>query len=155
MAILTTMKGLPLAYNKDMQEDKEALFDTVDTVEICLMVLTRLLSDVTFNGDAMREAADKGFLTATDLADYLAAKGIPFREAHEIVGRLVLFAMEKGKELNQLTLKQMKTYSRQIEEDVFDWLDPVRCVERRNLPGGTGPEAVREALDQARKELAS
>ncbi|MBW2016208.1 MAG: argininosuccinate lyase [Deltaproteobacteria bacterium] len=153
MGLLTVMKGLPMSYNKDMQEDKEPLFDTVDTIEECLEVLARLLGGVTFNRKRMRDAVAEGYLAATDLADYLVLKGETFRQAHESVGRMVLFAIEQGKELNQLTLEEMKRFSGRIDGDVYDWLDPESCVRKRNLPGGTGPEAVKESLERAKKEL--
>ena len=155
MGLLTTMKGLPLAYNKDLQEDKEALFDTVDTVVQCLMVTGRLLKEVTFNKEAMGDAAKEGYLAATDLADYLVSRGLTFRRAHETVGKMVLFAMEQGKELHQLTLEELQAGSPEIGEDVFQWLDPEECVKRRELPGGTGPGSVRKQLEKAREELGS
>ena len=153
VAMLTTLKGLPLAYNKDLQEDKEGLFDTIDTIEQCLTVTTRLLQSVVFNREAMRKGVEKGYLAATDLADYLARKGIPFRQAHEMVGRMVLFAAEKKKELRELTLEEMRVFSRLIEKDVYEWLDPMHCVKRRDLPGGTGPIAVRNRLQRAKEEV--
>ncbi|MFZ7110894.1 MAG: argininosuccinate lyase [Desulfatiglandales bacterium] len=153
MGLLTTMKGLPLTYNKDMQEDKEALFDTVDTLEPCLKVASGLLKGITFNGQRMKEAIGKGYLAATDLADYMVTKGETFRHAHDAVGKMVLFAMEKGKELHDLTLDEMKRFSEKIDADVFSWLDPEACVGRRNLPGGTGPDAVRKSLEKAKEEL--
>ena len=155
MALLTTMKGLPLSYNKDMQEDKEALFDTFDTVEQSLFVMSRLLEEITFHKERMQKAAEEGYLDATDLADYLVGKGMTFRKAHEVVGKMVLFAMDKGKELNQLTLEEMRDFSRQIEDEVYDWLDPTSCINRRNLPGGTGPKQVKTNLEKAKKELKS
>jgi argininosuccinate lyase len=153
MALLTTMKGLPLTYNKDLQEDKEALFDTVDTVEHCLVTMTRFLEALSFNREKMEKGAREGYLVATDLADYLVTKGVPFRTAHEVVGRLVLFALEREKELDQLSLKEMKGFARQIEEDVYDWLDPMAGIQRKNLPGGTGPKAVSQSLRRAREEI--
>jgi argininosuccinate lyase len=155
MSLLTTMKGLPLTYNKDMQEDKEPLFDTVDTVEQCLIVMTRLLRGLSFNKKRMREAVDQGYLVATDLADYLVRKGVTFRQAHEVVGKMVLHALDQKKELGQLTLKEMKGFSRHIEKDVYGWLDPLSCIDRRNLPGGTGSGSVKRALSKARKEIGS
>ena len=155
MAMLTTMKGLPLTYNKDMQEDKEALFDTVDTVGPCVKVMTRLLEEIHFNEDRMHEALKKGYLAATDLADYLVGKGMTFRQAHETVAKIILYAMEEGKELNQLTLEEMKNFSVQIDKDVHDWLDPSLCITRRELPGGTGPETVRKRLDKVKREIES
>jgi len=155
MALLTTMKGLPLTYNKDMQEDKEALFDTVDTVEPCLVLLTRLLKEMSFNEEAMKKAADEGYLVATDLADYLVGKGVTFRQAHEIVGKMVLFALDQKKELKDLTLKEMKGFSRQIGKDVYGWLEPKASVQRRSLRGGTGTDAVKERLKKAGEEVGS
>ena len=155
MAMLTTMKGLPLTYNKDMQEDKEALFDTVDTAELCIKVMTRLLEEIHFNEESMNEAIKKGYLAATDLADYLVGKGVTFRQAHETVGKIILYAMEEGKELDQLTLEEIKNFSEQIDTDVHDWLDPALCIKRRELPGGTGPETVRKHLDDAKREIES
>ena len=107
-----------------MQEDKEALFDAADTVEICLEVMSRLLGEITFNGESLKEATEKGFLVATDLADYLVRKGITFSEAHEIVGKMVLFALDQGKELHDLTLDEMKGFAKKIDKDVYEWLDP-------------------------------
>jgi argininosuccinate lyase len=153
MGLLTTLKGLPLAYNKDMQEDKESLFDTIDTIEQCLLVMTRVLLGVTFNREAMRKGVEQGYLAATDLADYLARKGVPFRQAHEKVGRMVLFATEKGRELRELTLEEMRRYSGLIDKDVYEWLDPYHCVKRRDLPGGTGPVAVRNRIQRAKEEI--
>lgn len=155
MALLTTMKGLPLTYNKDMQEDKEPLFDTVDTVLECLSVMSRLVGKVSFEEGTMKKAVEEGYLAATDLADYLVTKGVSFRQAHEITGKMVMFAMSEKRELDQLTLKEMKRFSRLIDRDVHEWLDPARCVTRRNLPGGTGPDAVRRSLEKARKEWES
>ena len=155
MALLTTMKGLPLTYNKDMQEDKEALFDSVDTAEHCLLVLTNLLKDISFKQENMKNAILKGHLAATDLADYLVGKGITFRKAHEIVGRIVLAAIEQNKELHDFTLKELKVFNRRITRDVFEWLDPESPIKRREILGGTGPEAVKKSLIRARKELKS
>jgi argininosuccinate lyase len=155
MSLLTTMKGLPLAYNKDMQEDKEALFDAADTVEICLEVISRLLPEITFNQENLRAATEKGFMAATDLADYLVRKGITFREAHEIVGKMVLFAIDQGKELHNLSLTDMKRFAKRIDKDVEAWLDAFKTVNRRNIPGGTGPDMVKQSLIKAREELSS
>ena len=153
IALLTTMKGLPLTYNKDMQEDKEALFDAVDTVGSCIEVMSQLLGEISFKGERLKKAAEEGFLVATDLADYLVGKGITFREAHEIVGKMVLFALEQEKELHELTLNEMKPFSRQIEQDVYEWLEPASSLDRRNMPGGTGPEVVKKSIDKAKQEL--
>ncbi len=153
ISLLTTMKGLPLAYNKDTQEDKEPLFDAIDTVELCLGVISRFLGAISFNGDRLKEASEKGFLVATDLADYLTSNGMPFRKAHEIVGEMVLFSLEQKKELADLTLEEMKGFSRQIKQDVYEWLDPLSSVKKRNTPGGTSPEIVKKNLERARQEL--
>jgi len=154
-ALLTTMKGLPLTYNKDMQEDKEPLFDAVDTVEQSLVVMTRLLKEISFNKGRMMQAADDGYLVATDLADYLVRKGVTFRQAHDIVGKMVLYALDRKKELRQLTLKEMKGFSGKIGKDVYGWLDPLSCIDRRDLAGGTGSGSVKRALSKARKEVGS
>ena len=153
MALLTTMKGLPLSYNKDMQEDKEALFDTIDTVEQSLSVMGPLFAEITFRKERMQKAAEEGYLDATDLADYLVGKGTTFRKAHDVVGKMVLFAADQGKELRQLTLEEMRDFSRQVEQEVYNWLNPTSCVKRRNLPGGTGPKQVKRNLEKAKKEL--
>jgi len=155
MSMLTVMKGLPLTYNKDMQEDKEALFDTVDTVGQCLNVITMLMGRVSFNGPGMRKATQDGYLMATDLADYLVNKGMTFRSAHEVVGKIVLYAIDQKKHLEDLSLEEYKGFSVQITKDVFKWLDPGSAIKRRNLTGGTGSDAVRNALNNAKKEMES
>jgi argininosuccinate lyase len=153
ISLLTTMKGLPLTYNKDMQEDKEGLFDTADTLEACVEVMGRLLGEISFNAERLREATGKGYLVATDLADYLVKKGTTFRQAHEIVGKMVLFAAEKEKELHELSLDEMKDFSKHVEQDVYEWLDVDSCVGRRNISGGTGPDVVKDNLVRAKQEL--
>jgi len=155
MGLLTTMKALPLTYNKDMQEDKEALFDTVDTVEQCLTVMSLLLKEVSFNGENMQKAAEKGYIMATDLADYLVTKGMTFRKAHETVGEIVLFAIDRKKSLKELTLEELKGFAGQITKDVFDWLEPASAIARRNLHGATGSEMVKQSIERAKKEVGS
>ncbi|MFC1493704.1 argininosuccinate lyase [Thermodesulfobacteriota bacterium] len=155
MALLTTMKGLPLTYNKDMQEDKEGLFDTVNTIEQCLTVLSMLVSEISFDGKKMKKATEEGHLMATDLADYLVNKGMTFRKAHEAVGKIVLFAIEENRALKELTLDELKGFARQITEDVFEWLEPVSAIKRRNLFGGTGDEVVKKSIQRAKEELES
>jgi len=155
MSLLTVMKGLPLSYNKDMQEDKEGLFDTVNTVDLCLEVAARLISAVNFNKEKMEKAASKGYLVATDLADYLVTKGVPFRKSHEIVGQMVLMCIDRGIELHELNLEEMKKICGDIDEDVYEWLDPRQSVARRSLKGGTAPKAVRRAIQRAKEELGS
>jgi argininosuccinate lyase len=152
-SLLTMMKGLPLTYNKDMQEDKEPLFDTVDTVEKSLNILSMLLKELEFKGENMQRATQQGYLVATDLADYLVRKGMTFRKAHQVVGDMVRMAEEKNKEFHQLDLEEMKQFSPLIEKDVYEWLDPLSCIKRRNSYGGTGPKAVKRALSKARENL--
>jgi argininosuccinate lyase len=153
MALLTTMKALPLTYNKDMQEDKEAVFDTVDTVEKCLTVISLLLKNISFNSENMKKASEEGYIMATDLAEYLVTKGMTFRKAHETVGQIVLFAIDRKKPLKDLTLKELKGFARQITRDVFDWLEPASAIARRNLHGATGYERVKQSIKRAKREV--
>jgi argininosuccinate lyase len=150
MAVLTTMKGLPLAYHSDMQEDKEPLFDTVDTLEAVLRVLPPMLGSLTFRVERMREAAGAFYSTATDLADYLVRKGLPFREGHEIVGKVVRYALERGVTLEQLGLDELHRFSDRFTADVHQALTVEASLRARAVTGGTAPEAVRQALAQAR-----
>jgi argininosuccinate lyase len=152
-ALLAMMKGLPLAYNKDMQEDKEALFDTVDTVKASLEVSATVLANIRLNETRMLDAATYGYLNATELADYLARKGTPFRQAHETVGRIVMHALEEKRELNDLTLEDLRSFSPLIEQDVFDSLSLERTLATKSQIGGTSPERVAEALVSARARL--
>jgi argininosuccinate lyase len=154
-ALLAMMKGLPLAYNKDMQEDKEALFDTVDTVKACLEVSGTVLGNIHLNKTKMRDAATRGYLNATELADYLARKGVPFREAHETVGRVVMLSIERGIELNDLSLDDLKSFSPLIEGDVFESLSLERTLATKSQLGGTSPEQVEAALTAARASIAN
>jgi argininosuccinate lyase len=153
MGLLTLMKGQPLAYNKDNQEDKEPLFDTADTLADTLQVFTGMMSGVSVNAAAMRRAAAEGFATATDLADYLVKKGLPFREAHEAVARAVRYAAEQGKDLAALALLELQNFSPLIEQDVFDVLTLEGSLNARDHPGGTAPAQVRAAIARARREL--
>ena len=152
-ASLTTMKGLPLAYNKDMQEDKEAVFGTADTINNCLAVSATVLRNIRVNQLRAREAATHGYLNATELADYLVRQGMPFREAHETVGRIVVRAIERGVELNDLALEEMKSFSTLIDQDVFESLLLERTLSTKSQKGGTAPDRVAEALSAARKTL--
>lgn len=152
-ALLTMMKGLPLAYNKDMQEDKEAVFDCVDTVSLTLRVTEIVLRNIGINAEKSRLAAAKGYLNATELADYLVQKGVPFRVAHDTVGRIVLFAISKGRELDELSLEEMREFSERIENDVFDALGLERTLSAKNQIGGTSPERVFDALEAAKRDL--
>lgn len=153
-ALLTMLKGLPLAYNKDMQEDKEALFDAVDTVKKCLLVFKPMLETMRVKVDNMQAAASKGFTNATDLADYLVRRGLPFREAHEVAGKLVFFCLQKGIALDQLSLDDYTKFSSLIEEGVYEAISLKTCVDARRVPGGPAVEAVREAIAKARQRLA-
>lgn len=153
-SLLTTMKSLPLAYNKDLQEDKEGMFDTVKTVKDCLHVFSGMLETMTVKEDNMSEATTKDFSNATELADYLTTKGIPFREAHEIVGKLVLDCLKKGIYLQDISLADYQAIAPEIKEDVFSLLDSRAAVARRNSYGGTGFEQIRYQVEQAKKGLA-
>ena len=152
-ALLTTMKGLPLAYNKDLQEDKEALFDAVDTVSACLAISATVLKNIRVNTSHTRAAAERGYLNATELADYLARKGMPFREAHEAVGRIVRHAIERGCELGELRLDELQSFAALVEGDVFAALSLEEALASKNQTGGTAPVRVTEALKAAREEL--
>ena len=152
-AALTTMKGLPLTYNSDMQEDKEPLFDTVDTLEAILGVLPPMLGSLTFRAERMREAAGAHYSTATDLADYLVRQGLPFREAHEVVGRTVRHAIARGRELADLPLEELRQFSARIGPDVYPALTVEASLRARAVLGGTAPEAVREQLARVRALL--
>ncbi|NPV73454.1 MAG: argininosuccinate lyase [Pelotomaculum sp.] len=152
-ALLTMLKGLPLAYNKDLQEDKEALFDAVDTVKKCLLVFKPMLETMQVKEERMAEAARGGFTNATDLADYLVRKGLPFRQAHEAVGKAVLYCLERGRSLDRLSLDELRQFSPLVEEDVYEAIDISRCVEARRVTGGPAPGAVLEAVKKARQRL--
>jgi argininosuccinate lyase len=154
VALLTTMKGLPLAYNSDMQEDKEPFFDSVDTLEATLSVLPSLLASLTFHTERMRQAAGEHFATATDLADYLVRKGLPFREAHEVVGRIVLHATRSGTTLERLPLDELRRFSPLIAADVTEALTVEASLRARAVIGGTAPTAVARALAAARALVA-
>jgi argininosuccinate lyase len=153
MAMLTLLKSLPLTYNRDMQEDKVLLFDTVDTLQACMTVLCRMLPELIVNRQVMRKAAEAGFLNATDLADYLVNNGMPFRSAHHCVGQAVAYALENGKELHELTLEELKSFSKRIRADVFEVLTPEAMIGRRKSAGGTATEKVKAAIAQAKKKL--
>ncbi len=142
MQLLTTMKGIPLAYNKDMQEDKESVFDAFDTVKICLQVLIPMLETMQVLDENMKNAAMKGFINATDMADYLTRKGMPFRDAYKITGQLVAKALEKKQGLNELSLDELKEYSDLFEDDVYDAIDLLTCLNARLTKGGPSPAEV-------------
>ncbi|MDR1998154.1 MAG: argininosuccinate lyase [Candidatus Margulisbacteria bacterium] len=151
--ILTVLKGLPLAYNRDLQEDKQPLFDTVKTVFDCLQVLTGLWRTIQFKPAKMAAAAAKGFATATDLADYLVRRNIPFREAHAITGRIVHYAIEQGKALDGLTLPEYQRFSPQIAKDIYKAISLAGSIQSRQIYGGTAPAQVAAALERARKRI--
>ncbi|SRR5581483_6926751 len=154
MGMLTVLKGLSLAYNKDLQEDKEALFDAVDTLADCLAVAREMLASLTFNIDRMAAAAALDYTTATDLADYLVRKGVPFRTAHRIVGELVAACVAQGRQLGEVRLEDLRAHSDLFEADALQAVAASASAEARNVPGGTAPPRVREAVVQARSRLA-
>jgi argininosuccinate lyase len=153
MGMLTMLKGLPLAYNKDMQEDKEAVFDCFDTVSECLQVTGTVLRNITVNKERALAAASSGYMNATELADYLVRKGMPFRDAHEVVGKIVLRAIEAGDEIGQLPPAELREFSDLIGADVFEALSLERTLKTKSQPGGTSRELVAAALTQARESL--
>ncbi|WP_419655571.1 ArgH: argininosuccinate lyase [Desulfosarcina variabilis str. Montpellier] len=154
VALLTLMKSLPLAYNRDMQEDKEPLFDAVDTLKACLSINVQMIPRITVNRETMQKAASVGFLNATDMADYLVGQGIPFRQAHECVGNAVAYALDQGKELDQLSLAELKRFASQIKEDIFAHLTLSHMIDRRQSQGGTATANVVQAIAEAKKMLA-
>jgi len=153
MAVLTVLKGLPMTYNRDLQEDKEPVFDTIDTVSQSLTVMSELLSGLSFNRETLKHATDTGFMTATDLAEYLVRKNIPFRQAHGIVGKAVAFCIENSKELTDLTLQELQGFSNVITEDVIEVLGAEGSVNSRNTSGGTAIAQVKKALEKAETNL--
>lgn len=155
MTLLTVMKSLPLAYNKDMQEDKEAIFDAVDTVKMCLPVFSSMLATMKLRKANMYKAAQGGFTNATDIADYLVKKGIPFRSAHEIIGKMVLYCIDKNKAIDEMTLEEFKGFSDKIQEDVYTEISLEKCVSGRSLPGGPAAATVLKAVQEGREYLAS
>lgn len=146
-SLLTTMKGLPLAYNKDMQEDKEFTFDAIDTVKGCLALFTDMIATMKFNHSVMEASAKNGFTNATDAADYLVNHGVPFRDAHGIVGQLVLFCIQKNISLDEMTLEEFKSISPVFEADIYDAIRMETCVEKRNTTGAPGLQAMKEAMN--------
>ncbi|MDR2586734.1 MAG: argininosuccinate lyase [Coriobacteriales bacterium] len=153
VGLLTVLKGLPLAYNKDLQEDKEGAFDAIDTLRLSLVAVEGMLATMTVNAEAMRAGAQGGFMAATDLADFLAARGVPFRDAHEVVGRLVLVAEKSGRTLEELTLEELRTASPVFDEEALEALKIENVVARRTSTGGTAPVRVAEQLALAVESL--
>ncbi len=153
MSMLTTMKGIPLAYDKDMQEDKEVSFDAMDNVKDCIREFTGMMATVSFNKDVMEESARRGFTNATDAADYLVKKGVPFRDAHSVVGRLVLKCVDRGIALDDLTIDEYKTESVVFEEDIYDAISMKTCVEKRLTKGAPGRAQMLENIEYYKKYL--
>ncbi len=153
-AILTTMKGLPLAYNKDMQEDKELSFDAFDTVKGCLVLFTGMMKTMNFKKEVMEKSAMMGFTNATDAADYLVKHGVPFRDAHSIIGRLVLTCIEKNKAIDELSMEEFKEISDVFEPDIYDAISLETCVKKRLTLGAPGIEAMKEVIERNKKYLA-
>lgn len=155
MSLLTTMKGLPLAYNKDMQEDKEMSFDAIDTVKSLIKLMSGMLSSMKFNNERMAKSARGGFTNATDAADYLVKKNVAFRDAHEIVGRLVLYGIENNKALDDFSLEEFKNISEVFDNDIYDAISLKTCVEKRNTKGAPGLKAINDEIEASRKLLES
>ena len=152
-SMLTTMKGIPLAYNKDMQEDKELTFDAIDTVKGCIALFNGMVSTMSFRKDIMEKSAKNGFTNATDAADYLVNHGVPFRDAHGIVGRLVLLCIDRGIALDDLTLEEYKEISPVFEEDIYEAISLKTCVEKRLTIGAPGAEAMKKVIMLEKKYL--
>lgn len=155
VTLLTVMKSLPLAYNKDMQEDKEAIFNCVDTVKMCLPVFTKMLAAMKVKKETMYRAAGGGFSNATDVADYLVKKGLPFRSAHEVVGKMVLYCINQNKAIDELSISELKEFSDIIEEDVYKEISLETCVSMRNIPGGPAKAQVTKAIENGKSFLQS
>lgn len=155
ISLLTTMKGLPLAYNKDMQEDKEMSFDAIDTVKSLIKLMSGMLSSMKFNNERMAKSARGGFTNATDAADYLVKKNVAFRDAHEIVGRLVLYGIEHGKALDDFSLEEFRNISEYFDYDIYDAISLKTCVEKRNTKGAPGLTAIMNELKESKKLLES
>jgi argininosuccinate lyase len=153
MGLLTTMKGIPLAYNKDMQEDKEPIFDAIDTVKLCLPVFCDMIATMTVKKDNMLKGSKGGFTNATDVADYLVKKGLPFREAHSVVGRMVFYSIEHDKALDDLTMDEFKEFSDIIEDDIYEAISMETCVNDRKVIGGPAKEIVEKAIENAKEFL--
>lgn len=155
MSILTTMKGIPLAYNKDMQEDKECIFDAIDTIKLCIPVFEKMITTMKVNMQRMFDGAGGGFTNATDAADYLVKKGMPFREAHEVIGKMVIYAINNGKALSDFTLDEFKACSEIIDEDIYNAIDLKVCVDDRKITGGPAKEAVLYSIEKGERFIKS
>ena len=154
ISLLTTMKGIPLAYNKDMQEDKELTFDAIDTVKGCILLFTGMMHTIRFNKNVMEESAMKGFTNATDAADYLVKHGVPFRDAHSIIGQLVLYCLKEDKAIDELSIDELKNISPVFEADVYDEISLETCVNKRLTFGAPGPDSMKQVILQCRNYLA-
>ena len=153
MGLLTMMKGLPLAYNKDMQEDKEQIFDAIDTVKMCLPVFSGMLSTMKLRKGRMLDGAKGGFTNATDVADYLVKKGLPFRDAHAVVGKMVAYCLDKDTVIDALTMDEFKTFSDIFENDVYDAISLETCVNMRKIVGGPAKETMSKIIEQYKNNL--
>ena len=153
VSMLTTMKGIPLAYNKDIQEDKELTFDAIDTVKGCLALFTGMLSTITFHKEVMESSAKKGFTNATDAADYLVKHGVAFRDAHGIIGQMVLYCIEKDKVIEELSMEEFQAISPVFDNDIYEAVSLKTCVEKRNTIGAPGPEAMKKVVELCRERL--
>lgn len=153
MSLLTTMKGLPLAYNKDMQEDKELTFDAIDTIKGCISLFTGMIASMKFHKEKMEESAKGGFTNATDAADYLVRHGMPFRDAHSIIGQIVLFCIEKKISLEDMTLEEFQAISPVFASDIYEAISLKTCVEKRNTIGGPGKEAMKQVIKRNEEYL--
>ncbi len=151
--MLTVLKGLSLTYNRDMQEDKEPVFDTIDTVWMSLRIINEMLPEIKFNKDKMRQSAERGYTTATDLAEYLVRKGVPFRQAHEITGKIVLYCIENKKALSELSLEEFKSLDSHIDRDVYDILTADGSIKAKSSYGSTAPKMVKEQIKLLKKAL--
>ncbi len=153
MGLLTVMKGLPLTYNRDLQEDKEAFFDAFDSVMGCLNVVERSMATISFDAERAAETVEGGFITATDLADYMVSRGLDFPEAHRVTGEMVSYCVSHGKGLSEMTLGEMKEISQAVDDGVMDWMSVRASIERRSVAGGTAPDAVASQIAEARRKL--
>ena len=154
-SLMTTMKGLPLAYNKDMQEDKEPAFDAIDTAHACIKLFAGMLSSLSFRRDVMEKSAARGFTNATDAADYLVVKGVPFRDAHGIIGRVVLYCIEQGRAIEELSLDELRSFSEAFGEDIYEAVSLKTCVDKRLTLGGPAPQVMKAVIENRKEWLAT
>ena len=152
-AMLTILKGLPQAYNKDLQEDKELIFDSVENIKLIIQIANEFLQNITFNKDKMHEAVNSGFINATDVADYLTSKGIPFRIAHEVTGKIVAYCIERKRQFKDLSISEWNTFHKSFGDDIIDKIKIDSCVSSKKVYGGTAPEEVLNAIHRAEKKI--